>query len=113
VRLPLDEAYLLCRERRAARCDYILYTCLHQRYDIGVALDEQALILLADVISRLVDAVEYLTFSIDIALAGIDILRRFFIFDHDTPAKGDDLALHTMYGKHHAIAKEVIFRIFL
>ena len=66
----------------------MLYPCLVHGEDVGVALDEVALIGLGDRTLSPVEAVELAALGVDDTLGGVDVLGRLGLATHDASPEG-------------------------
>ena len=77
-------------------------------HDVGVALDDDGLLVLGDVATGQVDAVEHLALLVDRRLGGVEVLRAVVVVEQLAGAEADDLAAEVADRPHQPAAEAVV-----
>ena len=102
-----DKVDLACGERRAAGRDHVGHPRLVHRHHVGVALHQEAPLLLDDGGLGEVHAVQDLALVVEGALGRVEVLGDFLVCGQGTAPKPNDAACHIPNREHDPALEEV------
>ncbi len=78
------------------------------RDDVGIPFHQEAIVVLANGVLRLVQSVEHLTLMVDLRFRGVDVFGLVWLLSEHARTKSNDLPRDVVHRKNDPAAKTVI-----